>query len=300
MKKRINIQQLIFTFTFVAAMLCCLSSQAANRTWSGGANPIFNWNVSGNWDTLPVSGSDALIFAGSTGLLNTNDYSGATFLGITYNSGSGAFASYGNSLTLGGNIANNSTSLQTINFPVASTAVRTFTTTAGGGDITLNGAFTGTGGGGITKAGSGTLTLSGVNSFTGAFAANAGRVSITANSTTSSAGFNNIGNTASTGAAVSTSSGASLIWSGANGGNFAGQTSASGVLYNDGTFNITGTVLNSAGTYLGNANTTYGYIRNTGTAIVSGRVFLGAGSGALGMLDVAGGTFTVGGTNQNP
>ena len=293
----------LLLFAMMAGMLnFSQSGQAATDTWQGNASALFsgaNWTGGNN----PPLSADALVFgvAGTAGTALTADQAAAiSYAGIIFNPGASAYTIGGaNGITLTGNIVNNSTSLEMLNFPIAATAARTFTTTAGGGDITLGGNFTGTGAG-ITKTGSGRLSLSGVNSFTGAFAANAGQVSITANSTTSSAGFNSIGNTASTGVTVATSSGATLTWSGANGGNLGGATSASGALYNDGTFNITGTTANNCGTYLGNATTSYGYIRNTGTALVSGRVWVGQGSGALAVMDIAGGTFTVGGTNQNP
>lgn len=288
---------------FVMAVLLLVAPTvfAATDTWVGNSSALFsgpNWTGGNN----PPISLDALVFgaAGSSGTSLTADQTAAiSYAGITFSAGASAFTIGGaNGITLTGNVVNNGTSLETLSFPIAATAVRTFTTTAGGGDIALGGNFTGTGAG-ITKTGSGTLTLSGVNSFTGAFADSAGRVNVTANSTTAGGGFNNLGNTASTAAILATSSGATLNWSGANGGNFGGAASASGTLYNDGAFSVSGTTANNCGIYLGNAATAYGYIRNTGTATVSGRVWVGQGSGALGVLDIAGGTFTVGGTNQN-
>src|SRR5205814_4659500 len=97
----------------------------------------------------------------SLGLNNTNDLTALTqFNGITFNSGAGAFVLNGNAITLGGNVTNNSTTLQTINLGLATTAVRTFFMTGGGGNITVSGSISGSGGG-ITTAGTGTLSLSG-------------------------------------------------------------------------------------------------------------------------------------------
>jgi autotransporter-associated beta strand protein len=297
-----------------------ITINAASQVWNGGAGDN-NWSSNPNWAGGAAPGyiGDSVTFS-NTVRLTPNMDTNYSVTGVTFDSTAGSFTiGTANSSTLtngSGGIVNNSTSAQTLNVPVVMSAAQTLNAAAGnitlgstvnnGGSLltvdgaantAVSGAISDTGGG-ITKTGNGTLTLSGVNSFTGTFAANAGRVSITANSTTASAGFNNIGNTASAGAAVSTSGGGSLIWSGANGGNLGGQTSASGVLYNDGTFNITGTTANSAGTYLGNATTAYGYIRNTGAGAVFGRVWLGEGTGALGVLDVVSGTFLVGGTNQ--
>ena len=143
----------------VLAGLLASSVNAANRTWKA-APTTANWNLAANWDTLPVA-ADALFFTTSSSTTLNNDFTAATaFNGITFNAGANAFTFAGNSITLGGNVANNSFSAQAINFPIVSTAVRTFTTTAGGGDVSLGGIFSGTGGG-LTKAGFGTLTLNG-------------------------------------------------------------------------------------------------------------------------------------------
>jgi fibronectin-binding autotransporter adhesin len=141
------------------------SVQAAN-TWDGGGVDG-NWSTATNWDndlvpTFPV----ALTFAGTTGLTSSNDLSSLTVNGFTFNSGAGAFVIGGNGITLGGNVLNSSTSLQTLNNNIATTAVRTFTMTTGGGNIALGGNLSGTGGG-ITTAGTGMLTRSGSNSYTG-------------------------------------------------------------------------------------------------------------------------------------
>jgi fibronectin-binding autotransporter adhesin len=141
------------------------SAQAAN-TWDGGGVDG-NWSTLANWDddlvpTFPV----ALTFAGSTGLTSTNDLSSLTVNGFTFSSGAGAFVIGGNDITLGGNVLNSSTNLQTLNNNIATTAVRTFTMTTGGGNTALGGNISGTGGG-ITTAGTGMLTLSGSNTYTG-------------------------------------------------------------------------------------------------------------------------------------
>ncbi len=160
-------------------LLASHSAQAANGadTWTGESA---TWNTAGNWtgtNTPPISG-DSFIFgaAGTGGLLLNNDLTSSAFsiAGITFNPGAGAFvigdgtttANAGSTFVLTGSVINNSTSLETINNPFSMTTVQTFTTTAGGGNITLGGIISGTGGG-ITKTGAGTLTLSGANTYTG-------------------------------------------------------------------------------------------------------------------------------------
>ena len=156
--------------------LSTVSAFAATDTWQGNASALFsglNWTGINN---PPLSG-DSLAFgaAGTAGASLTADQTAAiSYAGITFNSGASAYTIGGaNGITLTGNVTNNGTSLETLNFPIAATAVRTFTTTAGGGDLTLGGIFSGTGGG-ITTSGGGTVTLSGANTYTGVTTVNGG------------------------------------------------------------------------------------------------------------------------------
>ncbi len=166
---------------------------AATETWSGGN--VF-WNTSSDWTgtNLPPLSGDSLVFgaAGAGGLYLNNNLTSSAFniAGITFNAGAGAYiigdgssnANAGNAFALTGNLTNNSTSLQTINNPFSMTAVRTFTTTAGGGDITLGGNISGAAGG-IIKAGLGTVTLAGSNSYTGTTTVNLGMLILTGTNT---------------------------------------------------------------------------------------------------------------------
>jgi fibronectin-binding autotransporter adhesin len=162
------------------AMLCLPSlTQAANGpdTWAGTVSGNFgdaNWTGANN----PPISLDSWVFgaAGFTGTTLTNNLTAANSVaGITFNSGASAFTILSNSITLTGNITNNSTSLETVNLPIASTAARTIALTAGGGNIAYGGIMSGTAGG-ITTAGTGTLTLSATNTYTGANVISAGTI----------------------------------------------------------------------------------------------------------------------------
>ena len=207
------------------------AAQAATETWSGVTNEA--WNTSGNWTgtNLPPISGDSLVFTSATGAggLNlNNDLTNSSFtLGgttaITFNAGAGAYvigngtttANMGNTFILGGNVLNSSTNLQTINNPFSMTAARTFTTSAGGGDIMLTGLISGASGA-ITKAGSGTLILTNTaNSFTGVVSVSAGTVRAS-DSTVYGAGDQNItttvlGQAASNGASFASNSTAKTL-----------------------------------------------------------------------------------------
>jgi len=149
------------------------SAQAANKAWStntpGPANGNFsgtNWTVGTTGVATPTSAAatgDALFFDTSAITTLTNDLSGASFVGLTFNSGASAYTIGGNSFTLTGGVTNNSTSLQTINNAITlSNVARTFN--AGSGGLTLGGALSGTTGT-VTFIGAGTTTLSGTNTI---------------------------------------------------------------------------------------------------------------------------------------
>ena len=158
-----------------------INATTAVKTWNGGSGSTDNWSSSNNWGGTgaPVAG-DSLTFGGSTRLNPFNNLTADTsFAGITFNAGAGAFTLSGNRITLGGNVANNSTTLQTISLAMILSGNRTFTTSSGGGDLTIGGILSETGGArGITKAGAGTLTLSGANSYTGLTTVSAGVLNI--------------------------------------------------------------------------------------------------------------------------
>ncbi|HEV7867590.1 MAG TPA: autotransporter-associated beta strand repeat-containing protein, partial [Chthoniobacteraceae bacterium] len=156
--------------SLAAAVALTLAGDAhgLSDTWVG--NTSVNW-ADLNWvggNNPPLTG-DLLFFgvAGSAGTeLINNLPTPFTAAGITFNSGASPFTFTGNAITLGGNVTNNSTAFQAINFDLALGVARTFTTVAGGGNVSLGGVISGAGG--VTKAGPGTLFLANpANTYTG-------------------------------------------------------------------------------------------------------------------------------------
>src|SRR5881394_2783853 len=102
----------VFAASMVAWLVTIYPSPVlgANKTWDGGGADNL-WSTARNWDldTAPAP-NDALIFTGTTRLINTNDFAQATtFNGISFNSppAVGTFTLWGNAVTLGGDIADN-------------------------------------------------------------------------------------------------------------------------------------------------------------------------------------------------
>jgi autotransporter-associated beta strand protein len=159
-------------------------------TWNSGATTT--WNTAGNWtpgsaNKPPISG-DSLVFAATTGTttLTDNLMTPGTFnvAGITFNAGAASYTinpntAGTNGFTLTANITNNGTNLETINdsITLSAVSVTNIAMTAGGGDITLGGPLASTGGE-LNLTGTGTLTLSGNNTFVGETEVN-GAVNIT-------------------------------------------------------------------------------------------------------------------------
>jgi MYXO-CTERM domain-containing protein len=132
------VASIFVAFTLVGAPVV----HAANDVWIG--NTDANFGTLSNWTGSVSPNNNTPVFgvAGTSGTTLNNDISGATYNGLTFNSGASAYTIGGNSFTLNGNIANNSSSLQTIN-----------------NDMTLSN------GGKAFAGGSGGLTLTGTINF---------------------------------------------------------------------------------------------------------------------------------------
>lgn len=166
----------------------------ATFIWDGGGADN-NITTPQNWvgDALPAANSD-IIWAGTT-RLNVNVDIGGPARTWTYDNTAGAFVISGAAFTLSNGLTNNSTATQTINNDITLTLAQTWSAASGnlifGGNIsnggfllTINGSsntsasgiWSGTGG--LAKSGTGTLTLSGANSYTGATTVSAGVLNI--------------------------------------------------------------------------------------------------------------------------
>jgi fibronectin-binding autotransporter adhesin len=302
-------------------------AHASIRTWSGTTSSA--WGTGTNWTALPVSG-DSVVFTSATGAggLNLNDNltsSSFSIAGITYNSGAAAFvigdgtagdANAGNTFILTGNVANSGTSLETINDPFSMTAARTFTLSTSGGNITLGGNISGAGGA-ITTAGTGTLVVSGANSFTGgttlvsgvvldvnsATALGTGTLTVTAGTldNTSGAAITDIQDNAVTANGNFAFTGTNSLNIGDGAFNLGSTSGSRTITVNGGNFTIGGIVVNGTATSLTKAGSGALTLSNYNT--FTGGVTLNAGTLNINQANALGttaGTFTVaGGTIDN-
>jgi autotransporter-associated beta strand protein len=177
-KYKINTK--IFMFTFILLFTSFLffgnvkTVEAAVRTWTGSTSDL--WSVAGNWGgTVPVTGDDLVFPDGASNLSNTNDLTENTiFNSITF-SGSGYTIS-GNRIILGPGLAGITDSVSsggnTISLDIRLDVTRDIVVTNTAETLTISGRITGVGG--ITKEGTGTLVLSGANTYGGITKINVG------------------------------------------------------------------------------------------------------------------------------
>jgi autotransporter-associated beta strand protein len=269
---------------------------AATLTWSGTTNNL--WSVGGaggNWTNAiaPVNG-DNLVFAGTTNTSTSNDLTGLTLGGtnaisFTNDTGTNGFTLAGNQITLGGNINSTGTTgthVHVISLDMVMNGNRSVNPVTGT-TISISGAISETGGARtFTKLGAGALTLTGVNTFTGAMIIQ-GSGTVNFNSLADSGVASSLG----AGSAITLGSGSAVTM------NYNGTAAAS----SDRTLNITPTaagqtitISNSAGA--GNSLAFTGLLNNTGAFT---RTLALSGSNtdnnvlASAIADATGGVFTL-------
>jgi len=161
---------------FAAFLAACLGIttpvRAASDTWNGTSLASGNWSDKTNWNGATVASGDQLFFGGTARLASTNNFSGYSFSGVTFNSGAGLFNLNGNPFDLTGGITNSSTSAQTIkNNLTLSAGNHVIYAPASTASITNSGNISEDGSGSASLTfltpGSETLVLNGSNSITG-------------------------------------------------------------------------------------------------------------------------------------
>ncbi len=242
--------------------VAAVAIRPTDATWDGGSGADNNTLTEANWvgDLYPLAGVSSIMrFAGSTRTTpSVTHTANSDFGSIYFNSGASAFTVSGNALTLNSLIQNDSSNLQTINNALALGAGTT--ANAASGDLALGGVISGANS--LTKSGTGTLTLSGANTFSGGLVVNAGVVSATTSASAMGADGVTLGDT----------SGSANVTLQGDGRIFANPiTVRSG---SSGTVKIRGNT--------GNTLLTGGITMNKALSLVSGGTYLGINSSISG------------------
>jgi autotransporter-associated beta strand protein len=259
---------------------------SANNTYTGAT--AVGTSGGANAGTLQLSGLGKIstaatsIFGGTLDLNGTNQSITTLSLGGGASGSTAAVTTGSGTLTLGGNVdfsaTNNANGASISGNLDLGAAPRTFTigdSSAAASDLTISAAISN---GNLTKSGAGTLTLSGVNTYSGTTTISAGNLTLTGGSAISDSGAVTLTNAAgavlhvaqsetigqlsgggSNGGDISIAAGQSLTLNLAAGGFFAGSISGSGGLIRTG-FASNVYTLSGTNTYSGGTTIKQGYI----------------------------------------
>jgi autotransporter-associated beta strand protein len=140
----------------VASTTVTLQILGAAPVWNGGSATDSYWSDAANWGGTALGMGAPLVFNGNSRVNNTNDtVAAATYSNVVFSPSAGAFVLNGNPITLGGNVTNNSSNVETINFGLNFSSSYTFNGSAN--DLIISGGLTNR----LGAAGSTTITLMG-------------------------------------------------------------------------------------------------------------------------------------------
>lgn len=139
-----------------------ITNAPQSLTWNGGSATDNNWSDSANWNGVMLIPLDALTFDGLLRTNNINDTpAGTTYSGVTFNNSQGpaSFILNGAPIDMAGTMANNSTTVQTVNLGLLVSAGCTNDGGTAGGSLAINGGVTNisTGGQTVTLLNTGTV-----------------------------------------------------------------------------------------------------------------------------------------------
>ena len=298
-----------------------LTVDPAILTWTGTTSN--NWSVASNWvgvhseQAAPFNNDSLVFLANACNLANNNDLTGLTINSITI-SGSG-YALSGNAIGLSSGISD-SAGTNTISIPLTLTAAESISVSAGSnltvsgtvaegsqlltiasaGNTTLSGVVSGSSG--LTTTGSGTVTLTGVNTYTGTTTISAGTMLVSGNGSTTGTACQ-VGTVTDNGA---------LIFNYIGNGTVSGTISGSGTLTQAGTGTL---VLTGNNTYSGATTIAAGTVQAGAAGVLSPNSAVIVNQGAVlalngfnnsigslagdGIVALGGGTLTTGDDNTS-
>ena len=226
-----------------------------------------------------------LTFAGSTRLVNTNNLTGITVSGLTFDAAAGAFVLNGSGITLGGNLGFNGNPAtpvtQTVNLNMGWSATETFDTPANG-NLSLGGNITSSTDSSLIKVDTGGLSLGGTNAIL-SWDLDGGTTTVTGNTTINGDGNSRI--YVGDGDYLADCNGTLVIQPGAV-LNMIGNYADDFVIGRD---SGSGTVMQNGGTFIFNNNRANMWVGATGNSATRAEYHMNGG-----LLDLTGHTFGVG------